>query len=90
MIEEREPAALGVGMVIDLCVSRLRQRTASILKWEGIVNDPVGALLAVVLFEYFTLTDGSTHPAWVLMYLMMVVSQLVFAAGYVLAPGSAA
>ena len=34
------------------------QRTASILKWEGIVNDPVGALLAVVLFEYFTLTDG--------------------------------
>jgi 4-hydroxybenzoate polyprenyltransferase len=36
------------------------------------------------------LTDGSTHPAWVLMYLMMVVSQLVFATGYVLAPGSPA
>ena len=36
------------------------------------------------------LTDGSTHPAWVLMYLMMVVSQLVFAAGYVLAPGGGA
>jgi NhaP-type Na+/H+ or K+/H+ antiporter len=38
--------------------ARLRSRTASILKWEGIVNDPVGALLAVVLFEYFTLSDG--------------------------------
>jgi len=36
------------------------------------------------------LTDGSTHPAWVLMYLMMVVSQLVFAVSYVLAPGAPA
>lgn len=36
------------------------------------------------------LTDGSTHPAWVLMYLMMVVSQLVFAVSYVLTPGGAA
>ena len=32
------------------------------------------------------LTDGSTHPAWVLMYLMMVVSQVVFAVSYVLTP----
>jgi len=38
--------------------ARLRPRTASVLKWEGIVNDPVGALLAVVLFEYFTLADS--------------------------------
>lgn len=38
--------------------ARLRPRTASILKWEGIVNDPVGALLAVVLFEFFTLSHG--------------------------------
>ena len=33
--------------------SRLRKRPASYLKWEGIVNDPTGALLAVVAFEYF-------------------------------------
>lgn len=32
--------------------ARLRRRPASYLKWEGIVNDPVGALLAVVVFEY--------------------------------------
>ncbi|MCF1184138.1 sodium:proton antiporter [Marichromatium gracile] len=31
--------------------ARLRRRPASLLKWEGIVNDPIGALLAVVLFE---------------------------------------
>lgn len=34
--------------------ARLRKRPASLLKWEGIVNDPTGALLAVVAFEYFT------------------------------------
>ncbi|NEV63740.1 cation:proton antiporter [Thiorhodococcus minor] len=33
--------------------ARLRRRPASFLKWEGIVNDPTGALLAVLLFEYF-------------------------------------
>jgi NhaP-type Na+/H+ or K+/H+ antiporter len=33
--------------------ARLRRRPASYLKWEGIVNDPIGALLAVVIFEYF-------------------------------------
>lgn len=33
--------------------ARLRQSSASLLKWEGIINDPVGALLAVLVFEYF-------------------------------------
>jgi NhaP-type Na+/H+ or K+/H+ antiporter len=33
--------------------ARLKRRPASYLKWEGIVNDPSGALLAVVAFEYF-------------------------------------
>ena len=40
--------------------ARLRARTASLLKWEGIVNDPVGALLAVVVFEYFVLGGGNS------------------------------
>jgi NhaP-type Na+/H+ or K+/H+ antiporter len=33
--------------------ARLRRRPASYLKWEGILNDPIGALLAVVIFENF-------------------------------------
>jgi NhaP-type Na+/H+ or K+/H+ antiporter len=33
--------------------ARLRRRPASYLKWEGILNDPIGALLAVVIFEYY-------------------------------------
>ncbi|MGB5740407.1 MAG: sodium:proton antiporter, partial [Woeseia sp.] len=31
----------------------LNRRTASYLKWEGIVNDPIGALLAVLAFQFF-------------------------------------
>ncbi len=33
--------------------AKLRRRPASYLKWEGIVNDPTGALLAVLTFQYF-------------------------------------
>lgn len=33
--------------------AKLKRSTASLLKWEGIVNDPTGALLAVLIFGYF-------------------------------------
>lgn len=36
----------------------LNRRTASYLKWEGIINDPVGALLAVLVFQYFVFAGG--------------------------------
>ncbi|MGE5242275.1 MAG: cation:proton antiporter [Bacteroidota bacterium] len=42
--------------------ARLRRRPASYLKWEGIVNDPIGALLAVVIFEYFTFAGEGALP----------------------------
>ena len=38
--------------------ARLNKDTASLLKWEGIVNDPVGVLLAVLTFQYFTLAGS--------------------------------
>ncbi|MEM6640229.1 MAG: cation:proton antiporter [Pseudomonadota bacterium] len=31
----------------------LNRKTASYFKWEGIVNDPIGALLAVLVFQFF-------------------------------------
>ncbi|MCW8906731.1 MAG: sodium:proton antiporter [Sedimenticola sp.] len=34
--------------------ARLNKESASLLKWEGIVNDPLGVLLAVLTFQYFT------------------------------------
>ncbi|MXO86721.1 sodium:proton antiporter [Altererythrobacter aurantiacus] len=33
--------------------SSIQSRPASILKWEAIVNDPTGALCAVIAYEYF-------------------------------------
>ncbi len=36
----------------------LNRRTASYLKWEGIINDPIGALLAVLVFQYFAFTGA--------------------------------
>jgi NhaP-type Na+/H+ or K+/H+ antiporter len=38
--------------------ARLNKDSAALLKWEGIVNDPVGVLMAVLAFQYFTLAGG--------------------------------
>jgi NhaP-type Na+/H+ or K+/H+ antiporter len=38
----------------------LNRRTASYLKWEGIVNDPIGALLAVLVFQFFILQGSGS------------------------------
>ncbi|MEZ5283976.1 MAG: sodium:proton antiporter [Vicinamibacterales bacterium] len=43
--------------------ARLNKDTASLLKWEGIVNDPVGVLLAVLIFQYFTIGGGWQETA---------------------------
>ncbi|MBH5321500.1 cation:proton antiporter [Aurantiacibacter sediminis] len=42
--------------------SAVQQRPAALLKWEAIVNDPIGALCAVIAYEYFRVTvrDGGT------------------------------
>lgn len=36
--------------------AKLARRPASFLKWEGIINDPTGAILAVLVFEFFMLS----------------------------------
>ncbi len=38
----------------------LKRRTASFLKWEGIVNDPIGALLAVLVFQFFVFSGSGS------------------------------
>lgn len=38
--------------------AKLAQRPAAVLKWEGIINDPVGALFAILVFEY-AISSGS-------------------------------
>ena len=39
--------------------SKLNPRPAALLKWEGIVNDPIGALLAVLVFDF--VVYGGVH-----------------------------
>jgi len=38
--------------------ARLNKDSAALLKWEGIVNDPIGVLMAVLAFQYFTISGG--------------------------------
>ncbi len=64
---------------------------ALVLAGGGLALSAVGARAAWLLVRRpEALTSGSTHPAWVLMYLTMVASQFVFALGYALPRGGAA
>jgi len=53
--------------------AHLSDRPANVLKWEGIVNDPVGALLAVGAYEYIRYTQAGES-------LQFAFGMLVFAA----------
>ena len=55
--------------------SSVQQRPATILKWEAIVNDPTGALCAVIAYEYFRRISESPGAS-----LFEVVPPLIFAA----------
>ncbi len=69
------PVSLVIGAILivtgpTVIVPMLRQaslnrRTASYLKWEGIINDPIGALLAVMVFQYFVFTGMGMSGAQV-------------------------
>lgn len=56
--------------------ARLRRRAGSYLKWEGIINDPIGALLAVLVFQYFVYA-GSTDLLHVVQWLAQGVAVAV-------------
>lgn len=66
--------------------ARLRKRPASYLKWEGIVNDPTGALLAVMAFEYFASADQASigHSLLTLASGLAVAGALGGAGGWLL------
>jgi len=55
--------------------ANVQTRPNSILKWEGIVNDPTGALCAVIAYEYFRLLSESPGAS-----LIDVVPPLIIAA----------
>jgi len=54
--------------------ANLQPRAASLLRWEAIVNDPLGALFAVIAFETFMIVNGIHSSQTVLRdFLIMVV-----------------
>ncbi len=55
--------------------SAVQQRPAALLKWEAIVNDPFGALCAVIAYEYFRSTSVTGGTAY------DVVPEIAIAAG---------
>ncbi|WP_415396155.1 cation:proton antiporter [Sulfurimonas sp. CS5] len=40
--------------------ANLSRRPAALLRWEGIINDPVGALLVVLIYSYYMLSQSNT------------------------------
>jgi NhaP-type Na+/H+ or K+/H+ antiporter len=65
--------------------SRLARRPAALLQWEAIVNDPIGALAAVLAFEVivvFQTATGAGHAAQVLITGIVVAVILGAAAGW--------
>ena len=76
--------------------ARLKSRPAAVLKWEGIVNDPLGALFAVIAFEYlsnptlqiapyygFAIIAGKILCVAVLSFLLGRLIKLVFSHGQI-------
>jgi len=60
-----------------------KSNLASILRWEGIVIDPIGALLAVLVFEYIAVTaDPTSHVLSALGYTLLLGFGLGAATGY--------
>ena len=61
--------------------SKLNARPATLLKWEGIVNDPIGALLAVLVYEFLVIGDhGATSTA--IISSLLLASTLAAGLGY--------
>jgi len=68
--------------------ARLARRPAALLQWEAIVNDPIGALAAVLAFEVVVVLNASSSAGEAVVALIVgiaVASALGLLAGYVIA-----
>lgn len=66
----------------------LRKDVASILKWEGILIDPVGALVAVLVFEFISAGKGEAYTQQALIDFAKIVL-FGFTFGFTFAQGLA-
>lgn len=54
--------------------AKLRPRVAAFLRWEAILNDPVGAILATLVLEFLVI-QGNRHSG---MFMVEIVPHLLF------------
>jgi NhaP-type Na+/H+ or K+/H+ antiporter len=65
--------------------ARLARRPAVLLQWEAIVNDPIGALAAVLAYEAIVVAQSGlqlSEALWVLAFGIAVAGAVGVAAGY--------
>ncbi len=63
-------------------------QTNSILKWEGIINDPIGALMAILVFEaVFTsgVQEATLQVSFALLKSVLISSSIGLLGGYLIA-----
>lgn len=67
---------------------RVNRRVSNILRWEGIIIDPIGALFAVLVFDFIISSQAGGNEIastlWVFAKLVFVGSLLGFLAGQIL------
>ncbi len=61
--------------------AQLSPRPASLLRWEAIVNDPIGALFAVIAFEIYLVLHGA-HDGATLVGLLIFGAAVAVGGGY--------
>ncbi|MGV6800769.1 MAG: cation:proton antiporter [bacterium] len=68
--------------------SKLSQRPGALLKWEGIINDPIGALLAVIVYEFIT-HHNQDFANWQVLASLFIGTILSIGWGFILGQGVA-
>ncbi|MBX2835106.1 MAG: sodium:proton antiporter [Micavibrio sp.] len=58
--------------------ARLKEKPASMLKWEGIINDPIGAVLAILCYEFFRLSQEAGHMAGFVSTTILSIIVIIF------------
>jgi NhaP-type Na+/H+ or K+/H+ antiporter len=62
--------------------ARLQSHPANLFKWEGIINDPIGALLAIMCFEYaLSAGAGASVPALSLRLVLVLAFAMALGGG---------
>lgn len=69
--------------------AKLSSRPSALLKWEGIVNDPVGALAAVITFEFIIARTAAHLEGWQVFGSLLIGSILCILWGLLVGRGLA-